>query len=87
VKWPWKKPEQRAVTTIPWNVGGPSQASVTQSQALSLAPMFACNRILASSVSTLPLKAYRKLGDTREPMSSLPALFANLQTDGGPSPP
>jgi HK97 family phage portal protein len=82
VKWPWKKPEQRAVTTIPWNVGGSSQASVTQSQALSLAPMFACNRILASSVSTLPLKAYRKLGDTREPMSSLPALFANLQTDG-----
>jgi HK97 family phage portal protein len=83
VKWPWQKREEtRTVTSIPWNVGGPSQASVTQAQALSLAPVFACNRILASSVSTLPLKAYRKLGDTREPMSSLPALFANLQTDG-----
>jgi HK97 family phage portal protein len=83
VKWPWQKREEtRTVTSIPWNVGGPNQASVTQAQALSLAPMFACNRILASSVSTLPLKAYRKLGDAREPMSSLPALFANLQTDG-----
>src|SRR3954447_13076177 len=65
--------EQRVVDTVPWNVAAPLSASaVTQDKALSLAPVFAAARIIAGTVSTLPLKGYRKLGDERSPMSSLP---------------
>lgn len=84
MKWPWSKPETRAIDSVPWDMGGTlgANASVSQSTALSLAPVYAANRLLAASVSTLPLKAYRRLGDERVPMGSLPQLFDRLVTSG-----
>ena len=62
--------------------GGASATSISQARALSLAHVFAANRVIAGTVSTLPLKAYRDLGDTRQPMSSLPQLFEQLRVRG-----
>lgn len=82
-------PEKRAVTTVPWdtvpfNVGpsvyeGPA---VTQQRALSLAPVYSAVDLIAQNVATFPLNAYRKVGDQRVPMSSLPQLFDQLRLDG-----
>lgn len=57
-------------------------ANVSQSRALSLSSVFAANRVIAGTVSTLPLKAYRDLGDSRQPMSVLPQLFEQLRASG-----
>lgn len=83
-------PEKRAVTSVPWtefspfNVGAAPFGSVaaTQQKALSLSSVYAANRLLAQSISTLPVKAYRRAGDARVPMNSLPQLFDQLVTDG-----
>lgn len=75
--------EQRTIETLPWSYGGSiGSAVVTQERALSLAPVFAAVRILAGTVSTLPLKAYRRSGDQRVPMGSLPQLFAQRADEG-----
>lgn len=80
--------ERRSITSVPWGDGVPFNqigsltAQVTQQRALSLGPVYAANRVLADTISTLPLKAYRKIGDDRIPMASLPPLFANLESDG-----
>jgi HK97 family phage portal protein len=74
--------EQRAVDTVPWVQGGSTSANVTQDRALALAPVFSAARILAGTVATLPLKGYRRLGDERVPMPSLPQLFGQLDVDG-----
>jgi HK97 family phage portal protein len=75
--------EARDITSVPWDRGGPlSHAAVTQERALGLAPVFAATRILAGTVSTLPIKGYRKVGDQRVPMASLPQLFEQLTLDG-----
>ncbi len=76
--------EERAITSVPWNVGGSitNALSIDQTTALSLAPVYAANRLLATSVSTLPLKAYRRIDDERVPMRSLPQLFDRLVTSG-----
>lgn len=76
--------ETRSVDTfpVPFDVGGLPYATVTQDRALSLAPVFAACRLLAGTVSTLPLKAYRRVGDERVPMPGLPQLFYQLITDG-----
>jgi HK97 family phage portal protein len=84
------KGEQRAITTLPWqpamlpfNLMPPvNYDSASQSQALSLGAVYSAVRLLAQSVSTLPVKAYRRAGDARVPMSSLPQLFELLVTDG-----
>lgn len=58
---------QRAITSLPWNVGGPRNSAVVSTEkALSLIPFFACVRLLADSVASLPLQAFRQLGDTRQ---------------------
>jgi HK97 family phage portal protein len=75
--------ENRTVDSVPFSIGGLLfPTGVTQDQALSLAPVFAAARIIAGTVSTLPLKAYRKLGDDRAPMGSLPQLFDQLTFTG-----
>lgn len=76
------EPETRAIDTVPWAQGGSTSDVVTQDRALSLAPVFAANRQIAGTISTLPLDGYRKLGDRREPMGSLPLLFALLDQGG-----
>lgn len=77
--------EQRVIGDLPWSAGGGGPVGgsrVTQDRALSLAPVFAAARFLAGTISTLPLKPYRRVADQRVPMSSLPQLFAQLDTDG-----
>jgi HK97 family phage portal protein len=78
----FRKPETRAVTSLPWNVGGPLAGTVSQERALALTPVFAANRHITDLGSTLPLKPYRKTGETRQPMPTLPKLFADLETSG-----
>lgn len=62
--------------------GGYAATAVSQSRALSLSYVFAANRVIAGTISTLPLKGYRDLGDTRQPMNTLPALFEQLRVSG-----
>ncbi|MGH9460376.1 MAG: phage portal protein [Vicinamibacteria bacterium] len=71
--------ERRALTKVPWNVGASLNAPMSQSKALSLAPVFAANRHITDFGSTLPLKSYRKLADQRIPMDTLPPLFRSLE--------
>jgi HK97 family phage portal protein len=85
--WPWgrKATEKRSITSVPWapwDVGPGRYEVPSQDRALSLAPWFAAIRFLADGVSTLPLKAYRKVGDRREPLPNLPPLF-QFQVDQG----
>lgn len=83
-------PEKRTITTLPWNEGLPFNrmpsafygSSVSQDMALSLSSVFAAVRLLAQSISTLPVKAYRRGPDQRVPMPNLPQLFDLLVTDG-----
>jgi HK97 family phage portal protein len=77
-----KKDEQRAIDSVPWDVGGPTRPStVSADQALGLVPVFAAVRLLASQVASLPLQAYRKTGDTRARIAS-PALFVHPSVQG-----
>jgi HK97 family phage portal protein len=81
--------EKRTITSaevpwVPFNMGGSlNYGTVSPDTALSLSSVYAANRLIAQSVSTLPLKTYRRLGpDGRQPMPTLPQLFQQLQTDG-----
>jgi HK97 family phage portal protein len=82
--------EVRTITTLPWVESVPFNmvppldctGSISSTRALSLASVYAANRLLAQSISTLPLKAYRRSGEDRVPMASLPQLFAQLIADG-----
>lgn len=82
-------PEKRSITEVPWDAQLPFNqmpgllygGEMSQSRALALAPVYAANRVLADTISTLPLKSYRKVGEDRIPIT-MPPLFANLQADG-----
>ncbi len=76
-----RKSEQRAITSVPWNVGGPLVQAVTQSRALALTPVYASVRHISDFGSTLPIKAYREVGEDRIP-APLPKLFADLRSSG-----
>lgn len=69
--------EQRSIDSVPWDQGGPLQRGVSTERALALIPFFACVRLLADSVASLPLQAHRRLGETREPMVTQPQLVAD----------
>ncbi|MFI5755629.1 phage portal protein [Streptomyces sp. NPDC051569] len=74
---------KRAITALPWGSGGSRRAgSVSPERALSLIPLFACVRILADSVASLPVQLYRRNGATRELVSYVPQLlFAPAAVD------
>lgn len=80
--------ETRSIVDVPWvesvpfNYGGEPTERMSQKTALSLASVYAANRLLAQSISTLPLRSYRRGGDERTPMTTLPQLFEQLVTDG-----
>lgn len=82
--------EQRTISALPWadsvpfNMVPPLEDGmrVSSARALSLASVYAANRLLAQSISTLPLKAHRRVDDGRMPMTNLPQLFQQLKTDG-----
>lgn len=76
------KPEEQRAISVPWDVGGPTRSgSVSAEQALSLIPVFAAVRLLASQVASLPLQAYRKSGDGRIRIPA-PSLFVNPSVQG-----
>lgn len=66
----------------PFDVGPPAYGSgVTADTALALAPVFAAVRLLADSVASLPLQAYRATGDERVKVP-LPQLFRQPSAHG-----
>jgi HK97 family phage portal protein len=79
-RWPWTRTHDRAL----WQVGAiPPMESwsgqrVTPDQALRLSTVFGCVRLLADSVSTLPLAVYRD--DERDPIP-LPSLLRRPSAD------
>jgi HK97 family phage portal protein len=77
----FRKTERRAITSVPWNVGGPLRTAVNQERALALSPVFAAVRHITDMGSTLPLKSYQKVGESRRPMD-LPEVFASLERAG-----
>lgn len=68
------QPEQRAITSLPWSHGGDLDSLPTTATALSVVPVFAACRLISDSIATLPLQAFQKVGDTRQPFQ-LPAIF------------
>ena len=68
--------------SVPFNRMPSLSTTISPSKALTLGSVYAANRLLAQSISTLPVQAYRRGDDVRLPMSSLPQLFAQLRTDG-----
>lgn len=73
----WRRPEQRDQLTLDQLLaeeGRPTAAGepVTVDSALRLSTVWGCVRLLADSVSTLPLHVYR--GDDRDPIPSPPLL-------------
>jgi hypothetical protein len=82
---PRNLPEVRSIDSVPWNSGGPSPTSslvLSEERARRLAPVYSAHRHLADGISTLPIKGYRKIGDRREPMGSLPQLLQFMEDDG-----
>lgn len=77
-------PEQRALTSLPWNVGGPLAPPLTPTIDLSvtLAAVYASVRILATNIASLPLHAYRTTTDGTIRVKSLPALFDQPSVHG-----
>lgn len=84
--WPFRRREQpveqRSIDSVPWDVGGVSQAAVSQDRALTLAPVYSATSLIAQDIATLPVDGFRSVGDVRQPMPRLPALFDLLVTDG-----
>jgi HK97 family phage portal protein len=73
--------EQRALTWLPWDVGGSRYDQPRAEEATRLAPVWAAVRFLVDGVSTLPLKAYRVDGDARQPIT-MPALIRQRELAG-----
>jgi HK97 family phage portal protein len=75
--WPWRKVEQREALTLEQLLAEDSPATaagepVTVDTALRLSTVWGCVRLLADSVSTLPLHVYR--GSDRDPIPTPPLL-------------
>ena len=75
-QWPWRRPNERDLFRIgdayvPATAAG---EAVTVDSALRLSTVFGCVRLLADSVSTLPLAVYR--GGDRDPLALPPLLQA-----------
>jgi HK97 family phage portal protein len=83
---PAPEPEQRAIVSVPWNVGddlGPMHhRPVTFDRAASFGAVFGAWRYLADQIATLPIHSYRDLGDRKQRMGSLPQLFQQPAAQG-----
>jgi len=66
---------KRALTSLPWVSGGPPVGAVSSERAIALIPLFACVRILADSIASLPVQLYRRDGADRTPVSFVPQLL------------
>lgn len=66
---------KRAITSVPWISYGTGSGAVSPQRALTLIPVFACLRILADSIASLPIQTYRKNGASREMLTFVPSLL------------
>lgn len=66
---------KRAITSLPWVGGGATSSSTSAARAMSLVPVFACVRLLADSIASLPVQTYRKNGASREMLTFVPSLL------------
>ncbi|MET9705363.1 phage portal protein [Streptomyces griseus] len=66
---------KRAITSLPWGGGGAGAASVSPERAVALIPLFACVRILADSIASLPVQTFRRNGGSREILTFVPSLL------------
>jgi HK97 family phage portal protein len=74
--------EKRDLSSLPWDTGGSNRVGIVSAdQALSLVPVFAAVRLLASQIASLPLHAYRRSGDVRTKLPP-PSLFAAPSAHG-----
>lgn len=85
--WPFTRrdrtEEQRTISSVPW---GPSSSwgnsDVDVNRALSLIPVYGCARVLADTISSLPLNLYRQVGDSPQIQLSTPSLLAQPSVHG-----
>lgn len=86
MRWPWRRTqEQRAISFQDlWGSGADANAIRGNSipNALTLAPVFAATRLIADAIASLPLQAFRKTGDQRQPVPT-PALLSDPSMFGG----
>jgi HK97 family phage portal protein len=77
-------PEEQRSISIPWNIGDALLSnSVSTDTALSLAAVYSATDLLATSVATLPLKAYRRTPDgQRICLPRLPPLWQLMIMNG-----
>jgi HK97 family phage portal protein len=75
--------EQRMITDLPWVAGGSTRGTaITFDRAATFGAVFAAWRYLVDHIATLPLHAYRDLGDRRQRLPSLPGLFQSPSASG-----
>jgi HK97 family phage portal protein len=75
--------EQRAITSLPWDRGGPvSNSTVDTDRALTLVPVYAAVRLLADTIASLPLHLYRKTKDGIPEEQPDPSLLVKPEING-----
>lgn len=75
--------ERRTISSLPWDVGGsPVGGAGGIEAALSLVPVYSATSYIADGLSTLPLQAFRKSGETREEIPT-PKLLTSDGLQGG----
>lgn len=74
------EPEVRSVDSVPWDVGG--SISSMSDHSMRLIPVYAATSLIADSIATLPLHAYRTTAVGRDRIPS-PALITAPQVAGG----
>lgn len=85
-RWGWTRRGAEHRDLAPGDVSWPvadlaSPTAGTEHGALQLTPVFAAGRLLASSVASLPIKQYRRVGDTTAKLS-LSSLFQQPASQG-----
>lgn len=83
--WDRRKAERRTIGTVPWSTGDDALVAprrVDFDRAASFGAVFGAWRYLGDQIATLPVHAYRDLGDRRQRMQSLPVLFQQPAAQG-----
>ncbi|PIB11272.1 MULTISPECIES: phage portal protein [Streptomyces] len=71
----FRRTEERAITSLPWDVGGAMPSQVSSQTAGRIVPLFACWRILADNIASLPVQTFQRNAATRLPNPFLPDLL------------